>query len=334
MNPAERSAQFGNRVKTAWIRWFSLHSPVIASSNFNDEEDADRTDDDSFPLLRRRPRGIPCCAAWPPWLNNASCMIPRILLPGIAFLALAVFGCAGYRTAVHPPCFKSPQAALQALASLAPESQAFISTARIEIRHHGDRYPLKAAVMMKRPDLLRVESIPLMGPPDLYLSVAAGELRVFLPEKNAFYTGPATPRNISRFLPVFIPAGEMVSLMMGFPPDDPEPVQSSNGECENGLYRIDQFREGRKVRSLWIDSNNGRLVRFRKLNGQGTALYTAEFKEYSRVGDDFLPLHVAIRIEETAALSIRYTDMKGYETDPGSFPLQIPQGMIPIALDP
>jgi len=163
---------------------------------------------------------------------------------GIAALGFVLSGCAGHTPPV-PPFYDSPDAALRALAATPPGKQAFTSTARIEINHQGDRYPLKVAVMMKRPAFLRLESIPLMGPPDLFLSVAEGELRVFLPGKAAFYIGRATPRNISRFLPVFMPAADMISLLMGVPPEDAEETQSLGGEQEKGLYRvISTRREG------------------------------------------------------------------------------------------
>jgi hypothetical protein len=263
----------------------------------------------------------------------ARCLLHRILpLLGIAALGFVLSGCAGHKPL--PPFYGSPDAALRALAATPPVKQAFTSTARIEINHHGDRYPLKAAVMMKRPALLRVESIPLMGPPDLFLSVAEGELRVFLPGKGAFYTGRATPRNISRFLPVFMPAADMISLLMGVPPEDAEELQSLAGEREKGLYRVDQYQAGRKMRSLWIDPAGGWITRFRKFREDGTVFYTADFADHARIGEGFLPQEVTIRVEETADLNVRYSDLRPFEADPESFPLQIPEGMTPILLDP
>jgi len=43
---------------------------------------------------------------------------------------------------------------------------------------------------------------------------------------------------------------------------------------------------------------------------------------------------VTIRVEEMAVLNVRYSDLRPFEADPGSFPLQIPEGMTPIRLDP
>jgi hypothetical protein len=252
----------------------------------------------------------------------------------IAAFGLALFGCSGHKPTVPLTFYDSPEAALRALAATTAGAPAVTATAKIEINNHGERYPLKVAVMMKRPDLLRVESIPLMGPPDFYLSVAGGELRVFLPGKGAFYAGRATPLNISRFLSVSLPAADMVSLLMGVPPEGAEEMQSLGGEREDGLYRIDQYRSGWRMRSLWIDPEGGRLIRFRKFTEKGTVIYTADFADHVRIGEGFLPQQVTIRGEEMAVLTIRYTDLRQFAADPESFPLPVPEGITPILLDP
>ena len=252
----------------------------------------------------------------------------------IAVLSLALAGCAG-RTPIVPLVFyDSPEVALRALAATTPGTQAVTATARIEIRNNGNRYPLKVAVMMKRPALLRVESIPLMGPPDFYLSVADGELRVFLPGTGAFYKGRATPQNISRFFPVSMPAADIVSLLMGVPPDGAEEMQSLRGDREEGLYRVDHYKSGRRLRSLWIEPANGRLIRFRRFTEEGTVVYTADFADHVRFGEGYLPQQVTIREGEMSILTIRQADLRPITADPESFPLPVPAGMIPILLNP
>lgn len=253
----------------------------------------------------------------------------------IAALGLLLSGCAGHGPTGLPDIFPdSPAAALRALAASSPGSGTFTATTRIVIDRHGERYPLKVALMMQRPAFLRAESIPLMGPPDFYLSIAQGELRVFLPGKGAFYTGRATPGNLSRFLSVSIPAADMVSLLMGVPPDDGEKRFSQGGEPEGGLYRVDQYLSGRKTRSLWIDPKKGWLVRIETFADEGEVAYTAEFADHIRIGAGFLPQQLTIRQDASVLLTIRHTELRMIAADPGSFPLQIPDGVTPILLGP
>ena len=256
------------------------------------------------------------------------------MLIWIAAFGLVLSGCAGRRPPALQARYHSPEAALRALAASAPADRTFTATARIEINHQGERYPLKIAVMMKRPAFLRVESIPLLGPPDFFLSVAKDELRVYLPGKNAFYTGRAVPQNISRFFPIFLPAAEMISLMMGIAPDNREESPALRGEQEETYYRVDGYASDRRTRSLWIDPSGSRLVRIRKFTERETVAHEAVFEEHVLVGKSFIPQRLTITGDGMAAVSLRYTDLRPIAADPESFPLPLPQGITPILLDP
>jgi hypothetical protein len=255
-------------------------------------------------------------------------------LPLFWIAALVLAGCAGHMPPVPLTYYDSPESALRALAAASPGAQAVTATTRITVNRDGDRYPLKVAAMMQRPDYLRVESIPLMGPPDFYLSLAEGELRVFLPGKGAFYTGRATPQSISRFFSVPMPAADMVSLLMGVPPDGAKEMQSLGGGWEDGLYRVDQYRSGRRTRSLWIDPAGGLLIRLRVFTEEGMIVYTADFADHAHIGEGFLPQQLTIREGEIPVLIVRHADLRQIAVDPESFPLQIPDGITPTLLDP
>ena len=255
----------------------------------------------------------------------------------IAAFGLLLSGCTGLRPSPAQTRYASPEAALRSLAaSAAPADQTFTATARIEIRHRGERYPLKIAVMMKRPAFLRVESIPLLGPPDFFLSVANDELRVYLPGKNVFYTGRSVPQNISRFFPLFMPASEMVSLLLGAAPDNREESTALHGEQEERYYRIDEYVADHRTRSLWIDPSVNRIVRIRKFTGGETVAYEAAFAEHILVGEGFgfIPQQLTITEDGMATLNLRYSDLRPITADPESFPLPLPEGITPILLDP
>ena len=238
-------------------------------------------------------------------------------------------GCAGGKAAAVPAgVFAQPEAALRALAASGPIGTV-TATARIEITSHGERYPLKAAMMIRGPADLRLESIPLLGLPDFFLSIDGGELRVFLPGKGAFYAGPATSATISRFFPLALPPAEIVSLLMGRPPGEEEASPSLGGEHEDGLYRVDQYRNGRKVRSLWI-AQGGVLIRARAFTEKEEIVYTADFEDYTQAGKGFMPQRLTIS-GEAMSLTLRYTEIRMLD-DAVSFALTIPEGVTPIPL--
>jgi len=177
-----------------------------------------------------------------------------------------------------------------------------------------------------------MESIPFLGPPDFFLSIDDGELRVFSPGNNGgtFYIGRSTARNVHRFLPLALPASDMVSLLMGQPPKM-EDTPSRRGEWEDGLYRVDQYIAGEKTLSFWIDPAGDLLRRVRASTEGGNIAYTAEFADHTSLGSYFLPQRVTIT-GEAVSLSLRYTEVR-WENDIESFALPIPEGLVPISLD-
>lgn len=253
-----------------------------------------------------------------------------LLLPIMALVSILT-GCAGRRVPISGSEYLSPEAALRALAPSDPGGRTITVTARMEINSRGKRHLLKAALMMRRPAHLRLESIPLFGPPDFFLSIDAGEIRVFLPGKEAFYADRATEGNLSRFFPLALPASEIVSLLMGRLPETEETVSSWLGEWEDGMYRVDQYRAGEKIRSLWIDPAGDLLRRIRTFTEGGNIAYSAEFAEHARTGEGFLPQRLTIT-KEGVSLTVRYTDVR-LDNDGESFALPVPEGITPLPLD-
>lgn len=240
-------------------------------------------------------------------------------------------GCAGRSVALSRSEYFTPETALRALASSDPGGRTITVTARIEFKIHSERRLLKAAMMMRRPAHLRLESIPLFGPPDFFLSLEAGEIRVYIPAKEAFYIDRATEENLSRFLPLALPAVEIVSLLMGRLPETEETVSSWRGEWEDSTYRVDQYKSGVKILSLWIDPAGDLLRRIRTFTQGGNIVYTAEFAEHTRTGEGLLPHWLTIT-QEAVSLAVRYSDVR-LDNDSESFALPVPEGITPRSLD-
>jgi hypothetical protein len=253
----------------------------------------------------------------------------HILLLLIVVLGSLLSGCAGGRVAEPGSPYLSPEIALRALASSDPGDRTLTAIARIEIKIHSERHVLKAALMMKSPAQLRLESIPFFGPPDFFLSIDAGEIRVFLPAKAAFYADRATEGNLSRFLPLVLSATEMVSLLMGRLPEVEETGSVRQGKWEDGLYGLDQYKSGRKILSVWIDPARDLLRRIQTYTEAGNVAYTAEFMEHA--GEGRLPRRITIT-QEAVSLEVRYMDVR-LDNGGESFALPVPEGITPRRLE-
>lgn len=258
----------------------------------------------------------------------------RLLLTGLLLTLLG--GCMA-RVITPPPesGYASPQAALAALEPF-PAAAALSATARIRTQHQGQPVSLRVALLVRKPASLRLESLPLMGPPDFFLSIAAGELRVFLPGEGGgrFYSGQATAQNLSRFFPLALPPAVLVSLLLGEAEmGQGDPDASLVGEQESALYRVDQYRRGRKDRSLWIDPSRHRPVRFRLFGGQGEPLTTVAFADHLRGAAGDLPREISITHHALPGIEIRYGQLERIAGAGVAFPLPLPAGAVPLSLD-
>lgn len=235
-------------------------------------------------------------------------------------------------------CFSSPLAVLEKIDSSSCFHDGVKAIARIEVNTPEGRYPLKAALVLKRPSSLRLESIPLIGPADLFLAVHENVLKVFVPGKGKFYVGKATKINLARFLPVAATGIEiegMTSILTGTHPQIKGNSITLNGSPDGDLCRVDILSESRKIQSLWVD-REGFLVRADLFAGDGSRLYSAKFIGRDHIENMTLPENVTIAYgdNDKPDIIIRYVDIgpaKGI--DATVFDLKPPPGIIPISLD-
>ena len=215
----------------------------------------------------------------------------------------------------------------------------FKAIARIEANSGGRRYPpLRVALMLKLPSLMRIETIPAIGPPDFFLALTYDTLKAFLPAKQEFYQGRASRENLALFFPVSMPPEDMVHILMGTPPGITGKNLTFREGAADGKRWLDvSSPDGKKIMALRMDGVANRLAEMDIFAPNGEILYTASYNEYSRVGDNIdLPQRITILLSETnLTVAVRYSDMElSRETDETLFDLALPPGLTPIILDP
>ncbi|MDD5168689.1 MAG: DUF4292 domain-containing protein [Syntrophales bacterium] len=209
--------------------------------------------------------------------------------------------------------------------------------ADMEIQAMGKKYPARMAIMARGPQQLRMEAIPLFGPPDFMLSITGDRMRVFLPEKGEFYVGDSA-KHLSCFIPLPIDVLDIVPVLMGgFPP-------IKKGDCfsqevpEGDLRRVDVLSPGGDIRmSLWLKWPDQDLIRFKKYGEDDKPEYTVVFSNHTLVNEISMPEKIVIRKGGIASINqtitIRYSDLEF--TGNGEqeiFDLPIPAGLTPINL--
>ena len=262
--------------------------------------------------------------------------------PFLILLLMVVFsGCAATIPALHDDSRVSPVMTPEVvLAKIArPDLDILKAIANIEVNHAGGRHATKAALLIKKPSHLRIEAIPIIGPVNLFLSVQEDVLKIFLPQKEAFYIGKATPENLANFsngVTAAMRVEDLLSIMLGTYPRVREKNVLLEGSLEGKRYRINMVAEGRKVQSIWVDLSNHHLAEVQIFNALDRVSHTARFEAFDKAGLFAMPLKITL-ISETddhPRVIIRYSSIEWLtEVEGPVFDLQIPPGVNPIYLD-
>jgi len=210
-------------------------------------------------------------------------------------LLLLLAGCTIGKTVapVEIKGFSSPQAALAAIKPGEDTDTLYRMTTKVSAPSPQGKLNFRLAVIMQSPDKLRIESIPILGPPDFMLAMQERRFQVYLPGKQEWITGDATPENLARFLPLSWSLERWMALLRGYGPAVFSDPASVRGKMEGLFYRVDALFSDSTVESLWIDPVNKRLRKSERLVSGGlkeTVLFTA-FRQIN--GRDF-PGHIRI----------------------------------------
>lgn len=211
------------------------------------------------------------------------------------------------------------------------------SIADIDLNSPDGRYHLKAALLLKRPNLVRIESIPLFGPPNFFLTLNGEFLKIFLPGKEEFYIGRPSPENLAHFLPVVLSPENLVAFLMGSPP----PVTDKNlsyrePSTDNGNC-LAIFSNDREILRLWLTDDGEHVKEMQVIKPDGDISCQVIYGDYRRIGEHQLPGKVTlITPGRQARIVVRYREMelsKAEETDEALFNLIVPAGIKPILID-
>jgi hypothetical protein len=209
--------------------------------------------------------------------------------------------------------------------------------ARITVQSTDGKYSTACAIILRFPNALRVETLPPIGPPNLFLAINGESLKVYLPGKEVFYIGKTTADNISRFLPFPLEAKEIIPILLGGLPPDFQPNGASlKINADNELYRVDVFFNGKRIRSACVDPSSGELKKIELLEPDGGMIYSAKLEDYRMINGISLPQSVELRFGalEVSILRVRYSDLQLFPgEDAALYDLEIPSGIKPTPLD-
>ncbi len=157
-----------------------------------------------------------------------------------------------------------------------------------------------------RPGLLRVEMFDFFNRPIAVLVTDGQRFGLLQAQENKYYQGPATPQNLSRFLPVALPSEELVSVMFGKVPFLPAERMTLDVDAREAVYVL-TLQRGDVTQVLHVDPRTLRVVRSQV---RGAPVYGLEYDNFREHGALLLAHEVRLQAPSAdTSLTLRYTDV-------------------------
>src|SRR5215218_10329768 len=180
-----------------------------------------------------------------------------------------------------------------ALLALVREAEGKVATLQGESRLRVDSPDAKGTVTLfgaiARPGMLHLETLDFFGKPLAVLVSDGRRFGLYQAQENRYYRGPATPENLSRFLPVVIPGEELVALMLGQAPRLAVAPVSVRSDAKEGGYVLTLEGEvpsaqGGRVKATQVLVVHPQHYRVLRSEVRGVSAYDLRFTDFLQSG--------------------------------------------------
>ncbi len=257
---------------------------------------------------------------------------------GLTFVLVVVFAVAlaGCGTVTAPPEVQPtvPQWQSAQLIDSIIERRAQIrslrSLARINYAGPEGKHGFDEAVLVQRPNRLRLETLSMLG---VILIVTANDKEIigYHPRDGVFVRGQSSKANLLRYTQIPLELEEITMLLAGLPPVDAATTPWRQ-EGNSLIFSPD----GRVKDAVAFDSEQAVPTRWQRFNGSGAVELTARFSDYIKTTAGLFPARINVEAPlQGKKLEIRFQEPELNATiSPESFSQQKPANVeeIPIEL--
>jgi Domain of unknown function (DUF4292) len=182
--------------------------------------------------------------------------------------------------------------------------QSLRALASVSYRGPEGNQGFQEAVLVQRPDKVRLETLSLLGA-ILIITVNGDEIAGFHPRERLYLRGKSTKENLYRYTGIPFELQEMTRLLTGLPP-----VRNSTGWQigGNSLYRE---LDGGGKEIVVFDLVREIPVRWYRLGPDGSPALSAAFENFSATPAGLFPSNITLEAETSAqkrSLDIVYQD--------------------------
>jgi len=241
----------------------------------------------------------------------------------LAILAFIAAGCATTAKPPPPPQLPAPQwESAKLIESMGQRRQQFRSVralARVNYAGPEGKHGFEEAVLVQRPDRLRLETLTLLG---AILIVTANDTEIigYHPREGVMVRGRSSKENLLRYTQIPLELDEITALLLGLPPVEPSAPWRRDG---NSLIFSPN---GRIKDSLAFESHLPVPTQWQRFNGGGALELTARFSDYITTPAGLFPSKIDVDAPlQGRKLEIRFQEPEFNATIPAeSFSQQKP----------
>ena len=191
-----------------------------------------------------------------------------------------------------------------------------------------------ATIKGKLPETLRVDLKDPLGRSVLSFYTDGQQVEILFPRENKLLTGPATPTNLSSFIPAGVKLPQALRLMVGdLPLSQGKPARMSQ---ESDRYVLEwQAPDGSLMERLWVSAAEVQPVKDEWYGPGGRLIFSAELGEYGKVAVG-RPAHVKLATTSPRVeLLLTYKDFTPNPTlTPADLAVPRPLGVVVQTLKP
>ena len=225
-----------------------------------------------------------------------------------ALLACLLLGCS---TAIVPPAPRelptrqwNAGELIQALQQRAEQFRSLRALARLDYAGPEGKNGFQEAILVQRPDRLRLETLSFLGA-IMIVTVNDKEILGYLPREDVFLRGQRTKDNLRRLtkIPLPLEIEEITALILGSPPVK---IKATSRQDGNSLS-FPAADGGLDV--VAFETNDAVPTRWERLNAAGETEISVKFSDYVPTPAGLFPSTIAIEsATQKRRLEIRYQE--------------------------
>jgi hypothetical protein len=223
------------------------------------------------------------------------------------FLAVIFLGAIGCATVVPPapqdttPKVWQPGELAKAITERQEQFRSLRALARVSYSGPNGKNGFQEAILVERPDRLRLETITYLGAV-LIVTVNDKEIAGYHPREGVFVRGDRSRENLARYTQIPLELDEITKLLLGLPP-----VDGAVSAQDGNTVEFSPKRGGKDV--VTFASHLAAPTQWQRLSPSGKVEMSAEFADYSETATGFFPLKVVFETQTPKRrLEIRYQE--------------------------